>query len=114
MEIWHNSRCRKSREALAILEDKNLTFTVKEYLKEVPSKQELEAVLKKLGIPAEKLLRKSEAIFKENFKGQTLTNDEWIEVMLKYPKLIERPIVISGNNAVIGRPPELVLDLMGS
>lgn len=112
MKIYHNPRCRKSREGLAILEESGQDFAIVEYLKETPSKDELKDVISKLGIPAEKLLRKGEADFKENFKGKTLSDDEWIEAMIQYPKLIERPIVIKGDKAVVGRPPENIKGLL--
>ena len=112
MKIYHNPRCRKSRETLALLEEKGQSPEVVEYLKDVPSKEELKEVLSLLGISAEKLLRKGEAIFKENFKGKTLSDDEWIAAMVEFPKLIERPIVIHKGKAVIGRPPENVLEII--
>ncbi len=112
MKIYHNPRCRKSREGLAILEESGVSFEVVDYLKEIPSKVELKEVLGYLGIPAEKLLRKGEAIFKENYKGKTLSEDEWIAAMVEHPKLIERPIVVKDNKAVIGRPPENIKDLL--
>ena len=112
MKIYHNPRCRKSRETLAMLEEKGQTPEVVEYLKNVPTKEELKEILSLLGIPAEKLLRKGEAIFKENFKGKSLSDDEWIDAMVEYPKLIERPIVINKGKAAIGRPPEQVLDIL--
>ena len=106
MKIYHNPRCRKSREGLAILEESGKSFEIVEYLKEIPTAEELKDVISKLGIPAERLLRKGEVDYKENFKGKALSDDEWIEAMIQYPKLIERPIVINGDKAVIGRPPE--------
>ena len=109
--IYHNPRCRKSRETLALLEENGIQVDVVEYLKDVPSAKELKGLLKKLSMKPEQLLRKGEAIFKEQFKGRTLTDDEWIEAMIAYPKLIERPIVVQGNKAALGRPPEQVLDL---
>ena len=69
-------------------------------------------IITKLGISAEQLVRKSESIYKENYKGKTLSESQWIKAMLEHPKLIERPIVIEGNKAIIGRPPELVLDIL--
>lgn len=113
MEILHNPRCRKSREGLKILEDSGKSFTVIEYLKEPLSKEELEELLKKLDMNAIDLVRKTEKDWKENFKGKEMTHDEVIEAMLAYPKLIERPIVISGEKAVVGRPPENILELLG-
>ena len=83
-----------------------------EYLKDIPTAAELKEVLGKLGISAEQLLRKGEKIFKENYKGKQHTDDEWIDIMLANPKLIERPIVVKGNQAVLGRPPENVNALL--
>lgn len=112
MKIYHNPRCRKSRETLAIIEEKGVSPEIIEYLNEVPSKTELKDILQKLGISAEQLLRKGEADYKDNFKGKELSEDQWIDAMIKYPKLIERPIVVDGNRAVLGRPPENVLQLL--
>lgn len=111
MKIYHNPRCRKSRETLQIIQEKGVEVEIIEYLNDVPTKAELKALLKKLGIPAEALLRKGEAIFKEQFKGKTLSEDAWIEAMIQNPKLIERPIVVKGDQAVLGRPPQNVLAL---
>ena len=108
MKIYHNPRCRKSRETLALIEEKNITPEIILYLDDVPTPKELKRILKKLDMPAEKLIRKGEAIFKEKFKGKNLTEEKWIDAMVKYPKLIERPIVVDGKKAVLGRPPENV------
>lgn len=112
MEIYHNPRCKKSRDTLKIIEDSGKKVLIKKYLENTPSKEELKGILNKLNITAENLLRKNEIIFKENFKGKNLSEDEWIEVMIKYPKLIERPIVVQGNRAIIGRPPINVKELL--
>ncbi len=111
-KIYHNPRCSKSRQALQILEEKNVNIQVIEYLKEVPSKEELIDLIDKLGIQPHELIRKGELIFKENYKGKTLTQEEWVNAMVDHPKLIERPIVVHGNHAIIGRPPEKVLELI--
>jgi len=112
MEIYHNPRCRKSRETLELLKSKGQNPEIVLYLETPPGEKELKAILKKLGIKAEQLLRKGEAIYKEHYKGKTLTEAEWIKAMTKYPKLIERPIVINGNKAALGRPPEQVLEIL--
>lgn len=112
MKIYHNPRCTKSRETLAILNKKGVEVEVVEYLKNTPSIAELEEIVNKLGISAEQLLRKGEALFKENYKGTNLSNDQWIEIMVKNPILIERPIVVLNDRAIIGRPPENVNDLL--
>jgi len=112
LKIYHNPRCTKSRETLAILNKKGVEVEVVEYLKNTPSIAELEEIVNKLGISAEQLLRKGEALFKENYKGTNLSNDQWIEIMVKNPILIERPIVVLNDRAIIGRPPENVNDLL--
>lgn len=112
MKIYHNSRCSKSRCTLDIITEKGKDVTIIEYLKNPLTKTELKDILKKLGMPARDLIRKGEAAFKENYKGKDLTEDEWVDAMIKFPKLIERPIVVDGDKAVIGRPPESVLDLL--
>jgi arsenate reductase (glutaredoxin) len=112
MLIYHNPRCRKSRETLQLLQEKGVQPETRLYLEDNPNKKELEEVVRKLGIPAEKLVRKSEAIFKEKYKGRISSEREYIQAMVDDPKLIERPIVIEGNRAVIGRPPESVLALL--
>lgn len=109
--VYHNPRCTKSRNALQYLDEKGEKYEVVEYLKEIPSKKELKDILKKLGIQAEDLLRKNEAVFKEQYKGMSLTEDEWITAMIENPKLIERPIVILGNKAVVARPTEKIDEL---
>lgn len=112
MKIYHNPRCRKSRETLQIIEDAGTKVEIIKYLEDVPTETELKDVLSKLGIPAEKLLRKGEVIFKENYKGKSLSETEWIKAMVENPKLIERPIVIKGDKAVLGRPPQNVEELL--
>jgi arsenate reductase (glutaredoxin) len=112
MKIYHNPRCSKSRQTLSLIKEKGVEVEIIEYLKVIPSEKELSSVIKLLGIKPEKLLRKGEVDYKENFKGKTLSDNEWISAMVQYPKLIERPIVIIGNKAVLGRPPENVLDLL--
>ena len=112
MKIYHNPRCSKSRQTLAIIEENNVAVDIIEYLKDGPSATELKDVLNKLGMKPTEILRKGEADFKENYKGKALSDDEWIAAMLKYPKLIERPIVVKGNKAVLGRPPENVKELL--
>lgn len=112
LKILHNPRCRKSRETLNLIQGKGTEVEIVEYLKEAPSVDELRSILEMLQLNPEQLLRKGEAVFKENFKGKDLTEEEWIEAMASNPVLIERPIVIKGNRAVIGRPPENVKELL--
>lgn len=108
MKIYHNPRCRKSRETLQIINDAKVEVEIVEYLKDIPTEKELSELIQLLGITPEKLLRKTEAIFKEQYKGKSLSDQEWIQAMIQNPKLIERPIVVKGNQAVLGRPPENV------
>ncbi|MEO1033317.1 MAG: arsenate reductase (glutaredoxin) [Bacteroidota bacterium] len=110
--IYHNPRCRKSREGLALLEGTGQTFEVIKYLDDPLSKTDLEAIIAKLDIKPIELVRKNEAIWKSDYKGKTLSDGAIIEAMVTHPKLIERPIVVNGNKAVIGRPKELILDII--
>jgi len=112
MKIYHNPRCSKSRQGLAILEESKLDFEVINYLNTPSTKKELVEILELLKISPIDLVRKNEAIWKENFKGKTLTDDQVIDAMVSNPKLIERPIVINNNKAVIGRPPELIKSIL--
>lgn len=112
MKIYHNPRCSKSRDSFNLLKEKKLDFETVEYLKTPLTKEELKDVLVKLNIPAQELIRKGEKDFKENFKGKELSEDEWVDAMLAFPKLIERPIVVKGDKAVIGRPIEKVIELI--
>jgi arsenate reductase len=112
MKIYHNPRCRKSREGLAILKEMNLDFEIVEYLKNPPSVKELSELIKKLNIKPIELVRKNEAIWKENYKGKDLTDDEIIKAMAENPKLIERPIVITEHSAILGRPPEIIRTIL--
>jgi len=112
IKVLHNPRCSKSRCALDFLKLKERSFEVIEYLEKPLSKEEMKAVLIKLNIPAEQWVRKNEEDYKTHFKGKTLSDDEWIDAMLKFPKLIERPVVIVGEKAVIARPDERILEIL--
>ncbi len=114
MEIYHNNRCSKSRCTLDIITEKGEDVTIIEYLKTPLNKIQIKDLLTKLNMPASDLIRKGESDFKENYKGKSLSEEEWVDAMVKFPKLIERPIVVKGEKAVIGRPPERVLELMNS
>lgn len=114
VSIYHNPRCSKSRQALALLEERNIKPTVIEYLKTPPSKSELKHVLNMLNLEARDLLRKKESEYTElGLDNPALDEDQIIDMMIQHPKLIERPIVISDKGAVIGRPPENVLEILG-
>ena len=110
--IYHNPRCSKSRGACALLAERGADVEVIEYLKTPPTREELRALLKLLGLRAADLVRRNEAVFKEQYAGRELDEDGWIDAMLAHPVLIERPIVVRGERAVIGRPPERVAELL--
>ena len=113
MKIYHNPRCGKSRQTLALIKDAGIEPEVIEYLKTPPTVEELDAILKKLKMEPQDLMRKGEAIYKElKLAERELTRDEAIAIMLEHPKLIERPIVVQGRKAVLGRPPENVNELL--
>ncbi|MGB3947243.1 MAG: arsenate reductase (glutaredoxin) [Bacteroidia bacterium] len=107
--IYHNNRCSKSREACSILQEKGIAFETIEYLKTPLNQKQLKELLLMLGITAEALVRKSEPIYKELFANKKLTNAQWIKALAENPVLIERPIIVKGNKAVIGRPIEKVV-----
>lgn len=109
--VYHNPRCSKSRMAIQYLEAAGKSFDVVEYLKEIPTAEDLDSVLHQLGMEPEELLRKNEKDYKENFKGKDLSRAEWIEAMRNFPKLIERPIVIKNGKAVVARPTEKIQEL---
>jgi arsenate reductase (glutaredoxin) len=111
--IYHNNRCTKSRSALAALENCGKAFEVVYYLETPPNKSELEGIIGKLGIKPLELIRKGEKVFVENYKGKNLTNEEWIDAMVTHPILIERPIVVSENKAIIARPTEKIKEILG-
>ncbi|OMH25983.1 arsenate reductase (glutaredoxin) [Motiliproteus sp. MSK22-1] len=111
--LYHNPRCSKSRETLKLLEENNVQPTIRLYLETPPNREEIHEVLKKLGIGARELIRKTEQEYKDNnLKDTNLSEDQLIDALIEYPKLIQRPIAIKGERAVIGRPPESVLDLL--
>ena len=110
--IYHNNRCSKSREALNILEASGKPFKVVKYLEDVPTKAELAHIIELLDIMPIDLVRKNEAIWKENFRDVNLTDEAIIDAMIEHPKLIERPIVVNGEQAIIGRPPQDITTIL--
>lgn len=110
--IYHNPRCSNSRAALKFLEKEGETIEVIKYLETPPSHAEIKQLIELLNIEPMELVRTKEIEWKDNFAGQVLSDDEVIDAMVKYPKLIERPIVIKGTKAVIGRPPSKVLEIL--
>lgn len=109
--VYHNPRCSKSREAIAFLKEQNAEIEIIEYLKEAPTESEIKTLLQKLNLPAFELVRKSEEFFKDNYKDKIFTDKEWIKILVQNPILIERPVIVKGNKAVIGRPTEKINEL---
>ena len=114
IKIYHNPRCSKSRQTKAILDEENLEYETIEYLNTPPSEKELKAILKMLGKAPLEVIRTGEALFRELglTKKDERSDDEWISIMVANPKLIERPIVINGKQAALGRPPEDVRKIL--
>lgn len=112
IRIYHNPRCSKSRQTLAILQEKGINPEVIEYLKKPPSISELDSILQALGMEPEELMRTGEVPYKELVKGRVLTRAQLLELMVNNPVMIERPIVVNGSKAVVGRPPENVLAIL--
>ena len=110
--ILHNPRCTKSREGLSLLENSGKDFEVIKYLDEPISEDELKNIISLLGIKPIELVRKNEIIWKSEFKGKTLSDLQIVKAMVAHPKLIERPIVINGKKAAIGRPSQNILDII--
>lgn len=113
LTLYHNPRCSKSRSALQLLEERGVQPTVVLYLETPPSAAQLRELLDKLGIAARQLLRTGEDQYRElNLASEALGEEQLIAAMVAHPRLIERPILIAGDRAVIGRPPENILDLL--
>ena len=110
--IYHNPKCSKSREGVCLLEEKGIEFETFKYLDEKITKRELTSIIKKLKIRPIELVRTKEQLWKDNFAGKELTDDEVINILLKHHVLIERPIIINGKKAVIGRPIEKILEII--
>ena len=108
IEIYHNARCSKSREGLSLLKSSGQEYEVREYLKEPLSEKEIIDLLNKLGMAPIELIRTNEKLWKENYKEKDLSDGELIRIMADHPKLIERPIVVKGNAAVVGRPADRI------
>lgn len=110
--IYHNARCSKSRSACELIAARGVDARIIDYLNEPPSKEELRGLLKKLGMRPAELVRRGEDVFKAHFAGKTLNDDQWLDALATYPILIERPIVVRGEKAVIGRPTQNVQELL--
>ncbi|MGX1753475.1 arsenate reductase (glutaredoxin) [Sphingobacterium sp. NPDC055346] len=112
IKIYHNNMCSKSRATLNLLQEGQEEIKIQEYLKQVPSKAELKEILSMLKMKPLDLIRKNEVIFKKNYKDKNLSDEEWIDIMLANPVLIERPIVVKDGKAAIGRPIEKIIELL--
>lgn len=113
LKIYHNNRCSKSRETLQLITDADAEVEIIDYLKTPPTEDELREILTQLNLPVEYLIRKSEEVYKTEFKGKEFTQDEWIKILVENPRLIERPIVINEEGeAILGRPPVNVNKLL--
>jgi arsenate reductase (glutaredoxin) len=113
IKVYHNPRCSKSRLTMELLSEKGVQTEVIEYLKTPPSKQELKEILNMLGLQPRQLMRTHETEYKDNnLSDESLSQDQLVDAMVKFPKLIERPIVVCNGKAAIGRPPETVLEIL--
>ena len=110
--IYYKKGCSKCKAAMDILEGESCEIEVREYLKKKPSKKELKVLLAKLGISAFELVRKKEPLFIKKFLNKKFSEAEWLQIVFEHPELMERPIIIDGYKAIIGRPPELIIDLL--
>jgi len=110
--IYHHPRCKISRSVLNTLIENKLEVEVIDYLKKIPTLKDLKILLLKLNISPIELIKKDEKIFKEKFKGKNFTDNEWLQIIHENPILIQRPIVVQNNKAVICRPPEKILDII--
>ncbi|MBA3970573.1 MAG: arsenate reductase (glutaredoxin) [Bacteroidetes bacterium] len=112
VKLYHNTRCSKSRDVCTILEKKKVKTEVIEYLKTPLTQKELKDLLKMLNMKASELVRKGEPLFKEKYQGKKLTEVQWIKALIENPILIERPIIVKDDKAIIGRPPEKVIEFL--
>ena len=110
--IYYNPRCSKCRETAALVSERGSATNLVKYLDIPPGKEELRELLRKLGMKPLELVRKGEEIFKQQYAGRTLSDEKWLETMVAHPVLMERPVVVRGNKAVVARPPEKVLALL--
>ena len=111
--IYHNPRCSKSRETLQLLEDNGVDAEVVDYLEDPPTPEELKRIIEMLGVPARDLLRSTEQVYRDaDLDDDSLSDDEIIDAICEYPALMQRPIVVAGDRAIIGRPPSRVLEII--
>ena len=112
--FFHNPRCGKSRNALAAIHQTSAEVEVVEYLKEIPTKEQLKKIIQLLGCKPHDIIRTKEKVYQKKFKGKTFSEEEWLEIMVKHPILIERPIAIFENRAIIVRTPEAITTMLSS
>ena len=112
--IYHNSRCSKSRSVCALISERKIEAKIVEYLETPPNKAELRALLRKLGMKPAELVRRGERIYQETYANREMSDEQWLDALVAHPILIERPIVVCSERAVIGRPPEKVLTLINA
>ncbi len=112
MIIYFNPDCSKCNQALDLLKQNNCEFTIRNYITHPPSVEELKGLLDKLKCKAIDIVRKKEALYEEKYASKHLNDEEWLQILSEHPILIERPIVINNNKAIIGRPPQLVLNIL--
>lgn len=110
--IYHNGECSKCAGALEIIQGKGIDYEMRYYLYEPPTVEELTNLLKKLNIPASELVRKTEPLYTEQYEGRDLTDEEWIKIINENPILMQRPVVVNGDKAIIARPPEKVFEVL--
>lgn len=108
LKIFHNPRCKKSREGLNYLKTKTQEFQIREYLKDPIKEEELREILLKMNTGPSKLVRTQEEIFKKELKGKKFNDDEWIKIIIQNPKLLQRPVVVGKHKAVLAQPPEKI------
>jgi arsenate reductase len=112
IKVYHNARCGKSRECLAFLDDANVDYQIINYLKDAPTVEELRELIQKLGVKPLELVRQKEKIWTEQFATKQMDDDEILKAMAQHPILIERPIVVNGDRAVIARPTAKASDIL--
>jgi arsenate reductase len=112
LTIYHNGTCSKSRGALEILQEQNTPHEVRWYLAEPLTKNELQTLLNKLSLQPSELVRRNEPVYKEQFEGKEISEEQWLDILIENPVLIERPIVEKGDKAIIARPPEKIFEII--
>lgn len=110
VKIYHNARCSKSREAMCFLDDAGDHVEVVEYMKNPLTEEELAGLIRLLGIKPRELVRTKEEVYASKYAGRKMTSGQWIKAMIRHPELMERPIVVKGGKAIIGRPPQLIVE----